>query len=68
MKVVTTIAVPSFVYQFYMKAANEIGNKTPEDVMADALFTYAGMIAQDILHHQSPDILSSHPNSDNPNP
>ena len=68
MKVVTTIAVPSFVYKFYMKAADEIGNKTPEDVMADALFTYAGMIAQDILQNQSPDIPSSHPSSDNPNP
>lgn len=72
MKVVTNITVPSFVYQFYMKVANDLGNRTPEDVMADALFTYAGIVAQDVLKHNDPlakkIVPLTHSSSDNLNP
>ena len=48
MKIATTVDVEDYVYAFYRKAATEIGNTTPEKLMSQALYIYAGMVAEDI--------------------
>lgn len=72
MKIVTNIAIPDFVYRFYMQVATDLGDRTPEDVMADALFTYAGLVAQDILISKQPSdskiVQFNPPNPDNQDP
>lgn len=49
MDITTNITVPDFVYLFYCKLAKQIGNTTPERVMADALLTYAGSAAAAVI-------------------
>lgn len=49
MKIATTVDVEDYVYAFFRKAATELGNTTPEKLMSQALYMYAGMVAADIL-------------------
>lgn len=46
MKIVQ-LNIEEYLYQFYQKGAEILG-RTPEDLMEQALFMYAGMIAQDL--------------------
>jgi len=49
MKITVNITVPDFVYQFYAKVSSDLGDRTTEEAMSDALFIYAGMVSQEIL-------------------
>ena len=48
MRIVLSLEVEDFVYQFYQKGA-EVLQKRPEELMEQALFMYAGMVAQDMI-------------------
>ena len=48
METCTNISVPDFIYRFYAEASQCIQGSTPEDVMADALTAYAGMLSPEI--------------------
>lgn len=52
MEITVNITVPDFVYQFYAKVSSELGDRTTEEIMADALFMYAGMVSQEILNKE----------------
>ena len=43
-----SLNVQDYIYLFYQKSAQAL-QKRPEEPMEQALFAYAGMIAQDIL-------------------
>ena len=49
MIIASTIDVEDFVYVFYKKAADDMGSTTPEQLMSQAWFAYAGIVA---LHMQ----------------
>ena len=48
MEIVVSLKVQDYVYLFYQKSAQAL-QKSPEELMEQALFTYAGMIAQNML-------------------
>ena len=48
MEIVVSLNVEDYVYGFYQKCAQEL-QKRPEELMEQALFAYAGMIAQDMM-------------------
>ena len=48
MKVTVTVTVPEHIYRFYADASHCIHGRTPEDVIADALTAYAGMLSGEI--------------------
>ena len=48
MEIVVSLKVRDYVYQFYQKSADVL-HKRPEEVMEQALFLYAGMIAKDMI-------------------
>lgn len=52
MEITARIPLPDYVYRFYAQASRCIHNHTPEEVMADALTAYAGMLSRDIAHQQ----------------
>ena len=49
MEITVNVTVSDFVYEFYAKAASDLGDRTVEEIMSEALFMYAGLIAQDML-------------------
>lgn len=61
MKTEITILVEDYVLEFYTRIADSMGNCTPEALMSEALFRYAGMIADDMnrLRAESDDTLPS---------
>ena len=50
MDVIVSLKVEDYVYLFYQKGAM-ILIKRPEELMEEAIFHYAGMIANDLLHN-----------------
>lgn len=48
MGVTVTITVQDFVYDFYKKAADNMPHCTVEEIMASALFRYAGIVVQEM--------------------
>ena len=42
---IVRITVPDYVYRFYADASTHIFNSTVEDLMADALSAYAGLLS-----------------------
>ena len=48
MEIVVSLKVRDYVYQFYQKSADVL-HKRSEEVMEQALFLYAGMIAKDMI-------------------
>lgn len=48
MRVVVTLEIDDYVFQFYKKGANLLKLR-PEEVMQKALFMYAGIIAKDLV-------------------
>lgn len=48
MEIPAILSVPDYIYRFYADASRCIRERTPEDVMADALTAYAGMLCADI--------------------
>lgn len=43
------IAVPNYVYRFYADASAHILNSSAEELMADALTAYAGLLSDNML-------------------
>ena len=48
MEIVVALNLQDYLYQFYKKSAESM-EKTPEELMEQALFLYAGMIAKDMI-------------------
>lgn len=44
-----TIAIDDYLYDFYKKVGESFGGRKPEQVMADALFKFAGELSQKAL-------------------
>lgn len=49
MKVITSVTIPDYVYDFYKHGAMRLQRETPEEMMAIALEQYAGMVATELL-------------------
>ena len=43
--------VEEYIYQFYQKGAKVL-ERTPEELMEQALFMYAGMVADELLQNE----------------
>ena len=54
MEIPATLSIPDYIYSFYADASRCIRGRTPEDVMADALTAYAGMLSADIAKKAAP--------------
>lgn len=54
MDIPAKITVPEYIYRFYADASRCIHGSTAEDVMADALTAYAGMLSRDIARQNKP--------------
>lgn len=48
MDVIVKITVPQSIYRFYSQASRHVANCTAEEIMADALSAYAGLLSRDI--------------------
>ena len=48
MKKKVVLQVDDYLYRFYQQGADTL-QRTPEDMMEQALFLYAGIVAQDLL-------------------
>ena len=47
MKIPVTLQIEDYIHQFYQLGAERL-NRSPESLMEQALFIYAGLIADDI--------------------
>lgn len=52
---VTSVAVPDYVYEFYSKVAQDMGGVRTESVIEEALIQYAYLVSKDILQQNQPD-------------
>ena len=50
MKKTVRLKIDEYIYQFYQKGAKALG-RTPEELMEQALFMYAGMVAEDLIQN-----------------
>ena len=48
MDIAVTITVPDYVYAFYKKVSEQMPSRTVEEIMACALFRYAGIVAEEL--------------------
>lgn len=48
MDVLVKLTVPNYIYQFYDQASRHIADRSPEEIMADALSAYAGLLSEEI--------------------
>jgi len=48
MDILVKLSVPEFIYEFYDKAAKYVAGSAAEELMADALSAYAGIISKDV--------------------
>ena len=48
MEIIVSLKVQDFVYRFYQKSGQML-HKRPEELMEQALFQYAGTIAQELI-------------------
>lgn len=53
MDVTVAITVQDFVYDFYKKVADNMPPRTVEEIMASALFRYAGIVVKE-MHLDEP--------------
>ena len=53
MDVMVRVKVPKYIYQFYENASAHVANCSAEDIMADALSAYAGLLSEDISRTRS---------------
>ncbi len=51
MKIVLTLDVEDYVYQFYQRGAEAL-NRSPEELMQEAVFRYAGIVAQELMQNK----------------
>ena len=57
MDVYIKLTVPGYIYRFYSDASQHVAGSSAEDIMADALCAYAGMLNQDVAKQQKQLIL-----------
>ena len=50
MERIVQLKIEEYIYRFYQKGANVLG-RTPEELMEQALFMYAGMVAEDLIQN-----------------
>ena len=48
MDIPVTITVPDYIYAFYKKVSEQMPSHTIEEIMASALFRYAGIVAEEL--------------------
>ena len=58
MNVSVKLTVPGYIYQFYQEASRHVNQSCPEDIMADALCAYAGLLNKEIAQLQKTSDLS----------
>lgn len=52
MDVYIKLTVPGYIYRFYQDASRHVAQSCPEDIMADALCAYAGLLNKEIAKQQ----------------
>lgn len=57
MEISARITLPEYIYQFYADASRCIHGRTAEQVMADALTAYAGLLSPEIARKTGPEGL-----------
>jgi len=55
MDVMVKITVPNYIYRFYREASRHVANRSTEEIMADALSAYAGLLSKDISRERASD-------------
>lgn len=48
MDIMVKLTVPSYIYRFYSNASAHVADCTTEDIMADALSAYAGLLSDEV--------------------
>ncbi len=64
MDILVRLTVPNFVYKFYSQAAAHVAGGTPEEVMADALCAYAGLLSSQVAQERERALPDSPEDSD----
>ena len=57
MDIIVKLTVPNYIYRFYRDASQYVANGTAEEVMADALSAYAGMLSDEIAKTRNASLL-----------
>ena len=52
MDVYIRLTVPGYIYRFYKDASQHVAGSSAEDIMADALCAYAGLLNEEISKKQ----------------
>jgi len=52
MDVYVRLTVPGYIYRFYNDASRYVEGSSPEDIMADALCAYAGLLNKEVAQQQ----------------
>lgn len=55
MDILVKLTVPNYIYRFYREASQHVANCTTEDIMADALSAYAGLLSEEISKERASD-------------
>ncbi len=56
MKVLVKLTLPNYIYRFYRDASAHVDAATPEQVMADALSAYAGLLSEDVAKQRMEEV------------
>jgi len=48
MDMLIKLTVPNYIYRFYHDASLHVAGSSPEDIMADALCAYAGLLNDEV--------------------
>lgn len=48
MDITVTLTIPDYVFSFYQKVAAQMPDHTVQEVMAQALYGYAGIVAEEL--------------------
>ena len=59
MDILIKLTVPNYIYRFYHDASQHVAGSSAEEIMADALCAYAGLLNEDI-GKQLKDTFSTH--------
>lgn len=52
MDMLIKLTVPNYIYRFYHDASRHVSGSSAEDIMADALCAYAGLLSEEISRQQ----------------
>lgn len=64
MDIFVKLTIPNYIYKFYDNAARHIAGCNAEDIMADALSAYAGLLSDDIAKERERTMSETMPGSD----